>query len=161
MGDEEGKEEKIKLTPKQEAFCNEYLIDLNATAAAKRAGYSEDTAYSIGSENLRKPEIAARIVELREVISKNTLVTPEYIIEGIKETAERCLQRVPVMKWDYVEKRMVQETDEEGKDVWTFDSNGANKAFELLGKHIGLFEKDNRQKSAVINVNLTDDPDDG
>jgi len=150
-------QEKIKLTAKQEAFCQEYLIDLNATAAAKRAGYSEDSAYSIGSENLKKPEIAARIVELRAQLSERTHVTPEYVIQGIKETAERCLQRVPVMKWDYGEKKMVQEQDEEGKDVWTFDSNGANKAFELLGKHIGLFEKDNRQKSAVINVNVTDD----
>lgn len=160
MGDEEN-DEKSKLTPKQEAFCNEYLIDLNATAAAKRAGYSEDTAYSIGWENLKKPEIASRIAEIRADVSAKTLVTPEYVVAGLKETAERCLQRVPVMKWDYAEKKMVQVQDDEGKDVWAFDSNGSNKAFELLGKHIGLFEKDNRQKSAVINVNLTDEPDDG
>lgn len=152
--------DKTVLTAKQEAFCNEYLIDLNATAAAKRAGYSEDSAYSIGSENLKKPEISSRIVELRAELSEKTHVTAEYVIQGIKETAERCLQRVPVMKWDYTEKRMVQEQDDEGKDVWTFDSNGANKAFELLGKHIGLFEKDNRQKSAVINVNITEDDSD-
>lgn len=153
--------ENIKLTAKQEAFCNEYLIDLNATAAAKRAGYSEDTAYAIGWENLRKPEIASRIVQLRAEITEKTLVTPEYIVEGIKETAERCLQRVPVMKWDYESKSMVQQQDEDGKDVWTFDSNGANRAFELLGKHLGIFEKDNKQKSAVINVNMVDDSDDG
>ncbi|MGB3946677.1 MAG: terminase small subunit [Bacteroidia bacterium] len=45
------------LTNKQKTFCDEYCIDLNATAAAIRAGYSKKTAYSIGSENLRKPEI--------------------------------------------------------------------------------------------------------
>lgn len=154
-------QDKIKLTEKQEKFCNEYLVDLNATAAAKRAGYSPETAYSIGWENLRKPEIVTRIGELRAGLSESTLVTPEFVLEGLKETAQRCLQKVPVMKWDYSEKKMVQETDEEGNGVWAFDSSGANKAFELLGKHVGLFEKDNKQKSAVINVNLTDDGDDG
>ena len=47
------------MTPKQEIFVREYAIDLNATQAAIRAGYSEKTAYSIGQENLKKPEIAA------------------------------------------------------------------------------------------------------
>ena len=48
-----------KLTAKQERFCEEYLIDLNATQAAIRAGYSVESAGSIGSENLTKPEIRA------------------------------------------------------------------------------------------------------
>ena len=46
-----------KMTAKQRRFCDEYLIDLNATQAAIRAGYSKKTAYSIGDENLNKPEI--------------------------------------------------------------------------------------------------------
>ena len=45
------------LTPKQQRFVEEYLIDLNATQAAIRASYSEKTAYSVGHENLKKPEI--------------------------------------------------------------------------------------------------------
>ena len=49
----------IKLTDKQQRFCEEYLVDLNATQAAVRAGYSEKTAGAIGFENLRKPEIQA------------------------------------------------------------------------------------------------------
>ena len=52
-----------KLNPRQKAFANWYLKTLNATEAAKRAGYSERSAASIGSENLRKPEIAAYIHE--------------------------------------------------------------------------------------------------
>lgn len=56
-----------KLTPKQDMFCLEYLIDLNATQAAIRAGYSKKTAYSIGQENLNKPEISARIQELKQI----------------------------------------------------------------------------------------------
>ena len=60
-----------KLTDKQERFVQEYLIDLNATQAAIRAGYSKKTAQVIGSENLAKPLIAERIqtyrIEQREV----------------------------------------------------------------------------------------------
>jgi phage terminase small subunit len=51
----------MALTPKQETFVREYLVDLNATQAAIRAGYSSRTAYSIGEENLKKPEIAAAV----------------------------------------------------------------------------------------------------
>lgn len=51
----------MPLTPKQERFVAEYLIDLNATQAAIRAGYSKKTAGSIGDENLKKPEIAAAV----------------------------------------------------------------------------------------------------
>lgn len=60
---------------------------------------------------------------------------------GLKEVAQRCLQRVPVMEFDRVERRMVQAQTEGGKDVWEFDSTGANRSFELLGKHLGMFEK--------------------
>lgn len=49
------------LTNKQLAFIDEYLVDFNATQAAKRAGYSPKTAYSIGQENLTKPEISQEI----------------------------------------------------------------------------------------------------
>jgi phage terminase small subunit len=52
-----------RLTAKQKLFVEEYCVDHNATQAAIRAGYSEKTAYSIGSENLRKPEITAAILE--------------------------------------------------------------------------------------------------
>ena len=58
------------LSEKQEIFCKEYIWDWNATRAAKVAGYSEDTASSIGAENLRKPQIKARIKELQEDIEK-------------------------------------------------------------------------------------------
>ena len=60
-----------KLTKKNEVFCEEYLIDLNATQAAIRAGYSVDSAGSIGSELLKKPEIRARIDKaMRDYLDK-------------------------------------------------------------------------------------------
>ena len=52
------------LTEKQKQFCHEYLVDLNATQAAIRAGYSKNSASAIGHENLRKPEIEKYIEEL-------------------------------------------------------------------------------------------------
>mgnify|MGYP004707086033 CR=1 FL=1 len=55
----------MALTDKQEMFCREYLIDLNAKQAATRAGYSDNTARKIGSENLTKPDIQNRIAELK------------------------------------------------------------------------------------------------
>lgn len=58
------------LSEKQERFCREYIWDWNATRAAKAAGYSEDTAYAMGAENLKKPQIQARIKELQEDIEK-------------------------------------------------------------------------------------------
>ncbi len=58
-----------RLTDKQEQFCLEYVKDFNATAAAKRAGYSEKTAYSIGSELLRKPELKSKISQMMKDLS--------------------------------------------------------------------------------------------
>lgn len=61
-----------KITKKNEVFCEEYLIDLNATQAAIRAGYSPDSAGSIGFELLKKPEIRARIDQAMAERSKRT-----------------------------------------------------------------------------------------
>jgi phage terminase small subunit len=59
-----------ELTAKQRRFCEEYVLDWNATQAAIRAGYSEKTAYSIGHENLSKPEIQAYISEIQKDLAK-------------------------------------------------------------------------------------------
>ena len=75
-----------KLTPKQEQFCREYIIDLNATKAAIRAGYSRHTAKEIGHENLTKPHICDRIAVLKE--ENITRVSNETELEL---TADRVL----------------------------------------------------------------------
>lgn len=76
-----------ELTPKQHAFVREYLVDLNATQAAIRAGYSKATAGSIGQENLTKPEIAAAIELAMAKRSKRTEVTQDRVLQELARIA--------------------------------------------------------------------------
>ena len=79
---------KPKLTAKQELFCQEYLIDLNATQAAIRAGYSESTAHSIGAENLTKPLIQEVISKANQNRLKSTTTTANYVLQRLKQIDE-------------------------------------------------------------------------
>lgn len=178
MADEE--KQDIKLTPKQEAFCREYLIDLNATAAAKRAGYSEDTAYSIGWENLRKPELQIFLTQLRSELNKNNEGLAQQVINELKKVGFSNIQDF-IESGNSIKDLSEVDSDKAGavasikKSVTTFGDGEGNEgekttvefklwdklsALEKLGKHLGIFEADNKQKSAVINVNLTDDDHD-
>ena len=69
-----------KLTPKQKAFVSEYLIDKNATQAAFRAGYSKKTAYSMGQENLKKPEIKRAIQKAMQKREERTEITQDRVL---------------------------------------------------------------------------------
>lgn len=126
----------MDLTKKQEMFCKEYLIDLNATQAAIRAGYSNPSCGSIGSENLQKPEIQERIQELADERSKRVIITADEVLRNIKNIGERCMQAVPVTKFN-PETKEYEQTGE-----YEFKENGALKAQELLGKHLKLFGAD-------------------
>ena len=75
------------MTKKQKRFIEEYLVDLNATQAAIRAGYSPDTAGSIGSENLKKPEIRARIEKAIAERSKRTGINQDRIVMELAKIA--------------------------------------------------------------------------
>jgi phage terminase small subunit len=87
-------EVKKKLTDKQKRFCEEYLVDLNATQAAIRAGYSEKTAYSIGDENLRKPEIQTYISGLQNITSNKLEVTRERVLNEYAKIAFFDIRKV-------------------------------------------------------------------
>lgn len=129
----------MALTEKMIRFCNEYLIDLNATQAAIRAGYPEGSAGSIGSENLQKPEIKDYLEVRRQELQTKLELSQEWVLMRFKQISDRCMTAIPVMEFDHINKMMVQKTDEEGKGVWEFDSSGANKATEMIGKHLGMF----------------------
>lgn len=76
-------EPQLGLTPKQQRFVEEYLVDMNATQSAIRAGYSADTAGSIGHENLKKPEIQLALQEARRAQQERTAVTADMVLERI------------------------------------------------------------------------------
>ena len=70
----------MALSRKQQRFVEEYCVDFNATQAAIRAGYSPSTAYSIGSENLRKPEIKAALQAAQAAAITDIRITKDYLI---------------------------------------------------------------------------------
>ena len=122
-----------KLTPKQKAFINEYLIDLNATQAAIRAGYSPKTAYRTGCDNLKKPHIKTELDRLMQERGERALITADEVIVGIRDIAYDNKAR----------------------------HNDKLKAFELLGKHLALFTDRIEHSGEVdIVVELIDDHED-
>lgn len=75
------------ITPKKRQFAAEYLIDLNATKAAERAGYSSKTAYSQGERLLRDVEVKKLIAEAMELRSKSTQITAERVLQELARVA--------------------------------------------------------------------------
>jgi len=114
-----------KLTAKQKAFVAEYLIDLNATQAAIRAGYSEKTASETGYENLRKPQISEAVQKALAERSERTEVTQDYVLTAIKDTIEQY------------------RGGGEGSNP-----NAVLKGAELLGRHLAMFTD-----KAVVDLN--------
>jgi phage terminase small subunit len=126
------------LTAKQERFVEEYLIDLNATQAAIRAGYSERTAKSQGQRLLTNVDIAAAIAATKKNRSQRTEITQDYVLTNIVEILERCRQVRPVVRADG-SPAMVETEDGELAPAFKFDAANALKAAELLGKHLSMF----------------------
>lgn len=144
-----------KLTAKQQRFCDEYLIDLNATQAAVRAGYSEKAARQIATENMAKPSIkeyiekrmaekeAALVADQAEVLKYLTSVmrgqsqSEVVVVEGVGEgcSEARAMQKAP-------------------------DEKERLKAAELLGKAHMMFT-DKVQQEVDMDLNITVDYGDG
>lgn len=121
------------LTPKQQRFVEEYLIDLNATQAAIRAGYSERTANEQGSRLLANVSISEAISEAQSKRSERTEITQDYVLSNLRKVVERCMQ-VEAVENGYTE-------TEQGDlaNAFVFKEQGALKGLELLGKHLGMF----------------------
>lgn len=118
----------MKLTPKQERFVQEYLVDLNATAAAKRAGYSAKNADKIGSELLGKTRVSQAIQDAIKQRNQRTEIDQDYVIGKLKEIAD------------------MKASDAQDSDL---KYSSKIKALELLGKHVGAFEPKDKQQTAV------------
>lgn len=140
------------MTKKQKLFCEEYLIDLNATQAAIRAGYSPETAGAIGNENLKKPEIRAYIDRAMAERSRRTGVNADRVVQELAKIAfvnasdvidpETATIREDALPEDTAAIQSVK--------VKTFGEDGLEreikmadklKALELLGKHMGMFKE--------------------
>ncbi|MEE1439256.1 MAG: terminase small subunit [Christensenellales bacterium] len=137
------------LTDRQERFCQEYLIDLNATQAYIRAGYSARTAHNCASRLMAKAGVRARIDELMAVRSRRTGVTQERVVRelariafvdptqaidfecaGLREDA-KADDRAALMSV-----RVKSGDDFTEREVRLYDKV---RALELLGKHLGMF----------------------
>ena len=137
------------MQDKHERFCQEYVIDYNGTRAAMRAGYSERNAATQAGRLLKKAEVLARVWELQHEQLERLSISADYVILRLMDTLERCMQAVPVMVWDPEEGRKVESGE------YTFDSKGALRALELIGRHLGMFE-DKLSVSARIDTGKLD-----
>ncbi len=143
-----------KLTAKQQRFVEEYLIDLNATAAAIRAGYSAKNADKIGPELLGKTRVAKAVSEALAARSRRTGISQDRVLLELAKIA--FLNPADVINMDKATIRSDANRDdtatiasvkvktiptEDGdiveREIKTYDKL---KALELLGKHLGMFK---------------------
>lgn len=119
------------MTDKQKRFCDEYLIDCNAKQAAIRAGYSPKTAYSIGNENLNKPEVRAYLDERMEAMHNAKTADAQEVLEYLTSVM-RGEHKEQVLKLIGDGVQTVSDIDVGAKD--------RIKAAELIGKRYGMFK---------------------
>lgn len=133
---------KATLTDKQQRFVQEYLVDLNATQAAIRAGYSQKTAGSVGFENLKKPEIQAAIAKAKEKRLSRINITQDMVVKEVWELYQLCKNRVPMKGFDGQ-----QVIDENGNPAFKpVDGNNAKALLDMLMKHMGAYQADNKRE---------------
>jgi phage terminase small subunit len=166
---------RANLTPKQERFVAEYLIDLNATQAAIRAGYSEKTAYCTGHENLKKPEIQIALQAKRQEIEQSTEITIE---RTLKEFAKLGYYDPRKLFNDDGSPKGIHELDDDtaaaiaGLDVMeVYEGTGKDRQFvgylkkyrladkkgalDSIGKHLGMFV-DKKEIAGELKVSYED-----
>lgn len=148
-------DENKALTDKQEQFCLEYLTDLNATQAAIRAGYSENTANEQGSRMLAKVNVQKRIAELQAERAERLQIQQDDILRELASIAFASpAHYMDVVQVDGTSRILVKPTaewTEQQKAAVTSIKNTPNgveirlsdkvKALELLGKHLGMFNR--------------------
>lgn len=158
------------LTPKQQRFVEEYLIDLNATQAAIRAGYSAKMADRIGSQLLGKTRVSAAISEGRAKISEATGITVERVVRemarigfmDVRKLVDDTGSPIPLHQLDDntaaaiagVEICRTGNAEMGVGEVLKFKVSDKNKALENLMRHLGGFERDNSQSKTSGQIDL-------
>jgi len=157
-----------KLTARQSRFCEEFIRDCNGTQAAARAGYSSKTARQIAAENLSKPAVFQRIKELRAELTANCEVTAAAVLQqaakiataDVRDLYDEHGELLPPHLWPDRAAAAVSSV-EFGPPGSTTDPGAARAtikrvrfadrtpALVLLARHMGMFERDNRQQHAL------------
>lgn len=159
------------LTPKQQRFVEEYLIDLNATQAAIRAGYSEKTAKSIGQENLTKPDIQKAIEEAQNKRTEQTQIDAAYVLRRLVEIDQMDVLDImdddgnvkPLRDWPKIWRQYISNIETISLDDgegWLKKIKWPDKVknLELLGRHVsvGAF-KDKVEHSGKLEIQSLSD----
>lgn len=131
-------------------FADKYFETLNGAESARYAGYSEGSARQEAVRLLDRDDVQEYLQSLRAEYSEKTGITKEWVIKRFEHISDACVKAKPVLRWDSGLKEFVPVEDEYGNPVYEFDSSGANKATEMLGKIIGAFEKDNAQQNKIL-----------
>ena len=140
------------MTPKQKKFCVEYLIDLNATQAAIRAGYSEKTAYSMGQRLLKNVEIKSRIKALQDKVFEDGMMSAAEVLWRLSKAGRGEL------KEEVVVTEGIGDGFSEAKIIKKqISARDQLKALELMGKRHDLFGADT--KIEMVPVIITGESD--
>lgn len=155
----------MALSPKQQAFVAEYLVDLNATQAAIRAGYSAATAYSQGERLLRNVEVKTAIDAAKAARAERTVVSQDRVIAELARmalydpadlaTAINGPQDIPNLPEDVRRAIVGWGWDKQGN--FTLKLSPKTPSLELLGRHLGLFDADAQKQGVVVNLNFGSD----
>jgi phage terminase small subunit len=166
---------KSGLTPKQKRFVEEYLLDLNATQAAIRAGYSERTARQVGAENLSKPVIMAAVSEAQAARSDRVKIDADWVLARLVDEVEADFVDLidangavrPVEQWPEVWRKGlvagldVQENFDEGAKIGQtvkLRLSDRLKRIELIGKHVSVQAfREQVHNTGAINLTVSQD----
>lgn len=154
-----------QLTDKQKRFCQEYVIDLNGTQAAIRAGYSRKTANEIAAQNLAKLSVKAEIGKLRAEIAERNNVTVDYLIRGLKSIADDDISKyfeAKVLKrglrlqlsksFPIIDKKNIKKLQFNKKGEVTIEMYSRLEAMVQLGRHIGFFNNEQTTEKQIMAI---------
>lgn len=158
------------LTPKQEKFCQLYIELGNASEAYRQAYNAKNMTTGAINTNAKKllkdTPIALRIEELQQAHQQRHNLTVDNIIADLQEYRDICMGRKPLTITTVVKNAQEGTAQSVNTECFVFEPTGANKALELLGKHLGMFKdrvdvtSGGNALPAVINISFSDEPED-